>query len=342
MKSHLGDDGPSLGVVKRKKSTLQMGLVFGDVQDDLCKVEESLSSLAKVDPLWLSAPLQYTLDGGGKRLRPALTLLAGRSYRYDLDLLVPMATAVELLHIASLVHDDTVDGSAVRRGKATVSAVWGKTTAVLLGDYLFANAAELVSGTRNVDVMRLFAQTLMTMANSQLGEASTVFDLGQTREGYYERIGGKTASLFSMATESGARLSGASDDEVIALRNYGANFGLAFQIVDDVLDFTGDENELGKPVGSDLVQGILTLPAIILLERSSHDNPVRHLLENRGGEEYLKAATDMIRSSSVPDECYSVAAEFVTQACSYIQDLPDRATRQALVNLAEYSISRRK
>jgi len=332
----------AVGAAKGKEPVLQTTSVYAPVQEDLYRVEENLISLAKIDTPWLSAPLQYILDGGGKRLRPALTLLAGKSYRYDLDLLLPMSTAVELLHIASLVHDDTVDGSTVRRGKSTVSALWGKNTAVLVGDYLFANAAELVSRTRDVDVMRLFAQTLMTMANSQLMESVSTFDPNQTRAQYYERIGGKTASLFSMATESGARLSKASEDSVTAMREYGYKLGMAFQIIDDLLDFTGDEGELGKPVGSDLSQGILTLPAILLMEHSPKENPIAGLFRNRGGDGHLRVATDMIRNSSIADECYAVASDFASQACSHLRDLPDPTTRQALTDLADYSVRRRK
>jgi len=327
--------------MKAKETTLQATSVYAPVQDDLYKVEENLVSLAKIDPPWLSAPLQYILDGGGKRLRPALTLLAGRSCTYDFDLLLPMSTAVELLHIASLVHDDTVDGSMVRRGKSTVSALWGKNTAVLVGDYLFANAAELVSRTGNVEVMRLFARTLMIMANSQFGESGTAFNLAQTREQYYQIIGGKTASLFSMATETGARLSGAPEETIAALGDYGHNLGLAFQIADDLLDFTGEEIELGKPVGSDLAQGILTLPAIILLERNPDDNPIRRLFQNRGGDEDLRLATEMICNSSIAEESHAVASDFAARACSRIRHLPDAPTRQALMDLAEYSIQRR-
>jgi heptaprenyl diphosphate synthase/octaprenyl-diphosphate synthase len=329
-------------IVKGKESVLHTTSAYSPVQEDLYKVEENLASLAKIDPPWLSAPLQYILDGGGKRLRPTLTLLSGRSHAYDLDLLLPMATAVELLHIASLVHDDTVDGSMVRRGKTTVSGLWGKNTAVLVGDYLFANAAELVSTTRNVDVMRLFAQTLMIMANSQLGESVSTFDIGQTREQYYQRIGGKTASLFSMATETGARLSGAPEEVVLSLRDYGYNLGLAFQIIDDVLDFTGEQGELGKPIGSDLAQGILTLPAIVLLERNSDDNPVRRLFKNRGGNEDVAIATETVRNSSIVQECHNVAAEFISHACAGLRVLPHDASRQALTDLAEYSVRRRK
>ena len=145
---------------------MQFTSAYATIQEDLAKVEESLSALAEVDSPWLSTPLEHVLKRKGKRLRPALTLLAGRFYQYDLDLLLPAATAAELLHTASLVHDDTVDDSAIRRGSSTVHALWDRTIAVLLGDYLFANAADLVCNTQNIRVMKLFAQTLKTMTSS--------------------------------------------------------------------------------------------------------------------------------------------------------------------------------
>ena len=332
---------PSLGSVSRDRSNLQIAFMYDPVQEDLDKVELNIHSLAKVKSPWLTAPLEHILDDQGKRLRPALTLLSGKFYTYDLDLLIPMSTATEILHIASLVHDDTIDGATTRRGKATISALMGKTTAVLVGDYLFANAAELVSRTRNVDVMRLFAETLMAMADSELGQSTSTHDLGQTRTQYYERIRGKTASLLAMATESGARLSGAPSNAVDALKDYGYNLGMAFQIADDILDFVGQADEVGKPVGADLRQGIITLPMILLLERIPNDSPIRRMFDNKQSEDNVKLAIEMIRESPIIAECRDIAMEFCSRARHSLQSLPDNTARQTLHTLTDYVIERK-
>ncbi|MDY6834759.1 MAG: polyprenyl synthetase family protein [Chloroflexota bacterium] len=320
----------------------QLESYYLPVSEDLRKVEDRLVSLADVDAPWLSSPLRYILDGGGKQFRAGMTLLAGKLYKYNLDSLIPMATAVELLHTASLVHDDAVDGSDMRRGKSAVHTIWGRSTAVLVGDYLFANAAELVSRTGNVIVMKLFANTLMTMANSELGESTSLFDLSQSREQYYRRIGGKTASLFSMATESGATLSDAPQEAVDALKDYGYNVGLAFQIIDDILDFTAQESELGKPVGADLRHGILTLPAILLLEHYPKNNPIKQIFENKDPKSNIQRVVDMIHNSPVINECYEVACDFCTKACDSLKILPDSSAKESLRQLTERAIRRRQ
>jgi len=321
---------------------MELSSVYIPVEEDLVKVREALRNLGSPSSPWLFSPLDYLTQSSGKQVRSAITLLAGRFYNYNIDILLPMAAAVELLHTASLVHDDAVDGATTRRGNATIGALWGDATAVLLGDYLFANAAEMVSRTQNVRVMRLFAQTLMTMASGELGELSHVFDLNQTREQYYDRIACKTASLMSMAMESGAVLSNAPEDAVASLRSYGNNVGLAFQIVDDILDFVGSEDEMGKPVGSDLANGILTLPTILLIERSPEDNPVKRFVNNGKSPAELSYVVEAVSDLRLMDECYSIASDFYNRACSDLDRFPDNSEKRALLELASYVIRRRK
>ena len=178
-----------------------------------------------------------------------------------------MAASVELLHTATLVHDDVIDKASTRRGRATVNSAFHNATTVMLGDYLFAHAADQVVRTNNLRVVQLFTDTLMVMAKGEIRQDIAAYDSRLEIQDYLNRIGGKTASLFATACEGGAMVSGQPEQAVHALREYGYNFGMAFQIVDDILDFTGDEAEMGKPVGSDLMQGTLTLPALLLMER---------------------------------------------------------------------------
>ena len=316
--------------------------IYEPIQEDLVKFEDRLRSVSKVDFPWLSELLGYSLQGGGKKIRPALVLLSGKFYTYNLDSLLLMATAVELLHTATLVHDDAIDKSSVRRGRPTINQLWDEDKAVLLGDYLFAKAGELAADTQNVRVVKLFAQTLKTISSGELNQIFNAFNLEQTHQNYLQRISGKTASLFSLATESGAVLSQAPAKSIEALKDYGHNFGIAFQIVDDILDFIGTEEELGKPVGSDLAQGTLTLPAMLVLERYPEDNPIKRLFQNRDKQENIKLALELVSNSSIVDECYTVASDYVTKACHNLDLLPPGASRQALAELAAYVVNRRQ
>ena len=305
-------------------------------------MEVGFREVGGVDLHWMVEPLKYVLESGGKRVRPAMTLLAGKFYRYNPEQMIPLATAVELFHTATLVQDDAIDKSAVRRGKPTVNNLWGEAIAVLLGDYLFAKAAELVCSTGNLRVMSIFAQTLMHISSGQLRQYMSAYDWRLDRQEYYKQIESKTAWLFSVAAQSGALISGALEEEVEAFKTYGSNLGMAFQIVDDILDFIGEEEELGKPVGSDLIQGTLTLPAILLMEQHPDETIIKEIFEKRGDRAGVERVIEMIRNSSIVEDCYQIAADFCAQACLALDGLPDNACRKSLFDLADYVIERRK
>lgn len=316
--------------------------VYQLLQKDLDEVETTIQAVANVDFPFQAELLSYCLQGGGKRIRPVLTLLAGKLFDYNRDAVLPMATAIELMHTATLVHDDAIDHSAVRRGRTTVNIVWGEEIAILLGDYLFARAGEFATNTGNLDVVRLFTQTLAIISSGEINQAHNAFNLNQTRQQYIDRIFGKTASLFILSTQSGAVLGHAPQAGITALREYGYNLGVAFQIVDDILDFTSTEEEMGKPIGSDLSQGTLTLPAMFILERYPENNPVKSIFENRGGQDDIQRAIELVRSSTIVQDCYALASEYVSQACRHLEGLSDGAGRQRLVEIAEYVVARKK
>jgi len=324
---------------------LELKSIYQSVKQDLAKVEGQIKSVTEVDFPDLAELLKHILLGG-KALRPALTFLSAKFYNYDLDLLLPMATSVELMHTSTLVHDDAIDKSAVRRGRPTVNSLWGEDRAVLLGDYLFAKAGEFAALTGNLRVIRLFSQTLQIISSGELKQTFDAFKLEQSRRRYFERITGKTASLFALSTQSGAILSRATEESIQALKDYGTNLGIAFQVVDDLLDFTGTEGELGKPVGSDLAQGTLTLPAMLLLEQYAKDNPVRELFNNPGmpeaaRQEKIKRAIDMVGSSSVGPECYKIASDYCDKARRGLESLPDKPVRKTLAEIADFVVSRK-
>ena len=315
--------------------------IYESIEADLISVEEDLRSILKVDFPWLSEMLGYSLSGGGKRIRPALTLLCGKFYDYNLERLQPMGVAIELMHTATLVHDDAIDKSMVRRGRPTINSLWDDERAVLLGDYLFARAGECATYTQDLYVVRLFTQTLAIISSGELEQIISAFNPEQAREDYLRRISGKTASLFSLATESGAILSQSPPESIRILKDYGHYLGVAFQIVDDILDYVGTEAEIGKPVGSDLTQGTLTLPAMLLMEQHPDNNPVRRLFRGEDKEQNIALAIKMVRDSEIVEECYEIAAGYCARACRDLDQLPDEAASQPLIKLADFVVKRK-
>lgn len=319
----------------------QLTSIYGPVADDLILVEDLLESIKQVELAPLRRMLDHALQARGKRLRPALVLLAGAFGDYNLNRLVPLGAAIELLHTASLVHDDVVDGAMSRRGRPTANAVFDNALTVLLGDYMFANAAEMVTRTGSLHVTRLFALALMKMTHGELDQDAAAFDVGKDIQNYLSRIGGKTASLFATATEGGAILGGCPPEMVVALRTYGHSIGMAFQIVDDILDFTGDETVMGKPVGSDLLEGTVTLPALLLIEQQPRDNAVkRFFAARRGREERLAEALAAVHESGVLDTSLEMARDYVRRAEAAIAPFQQSDARRALIEIGDYVLTR--
>jgi geranylgeranyl pyrophosphate synthase len=305
-------------------------------------VEDLLESIKQVELAPLRRMLDHALEARGKRLRPALVLLTGNLGDYDLNKLVPLGAAIELLHTASLVHDDVVDGAMSRRGRPTANAVFDNAITVLLGDFMFANAAEMVTRTGSLAVTRLFALALMKMTSGELDQDAAAFDVGKDVQQYLWRIGGKTAALFANATEGGAVLGQCDERTVEALRTYGYSLGMAFQIVDDILDFVGDEAEMGKPVGSDLLEGTVTLPGLLFLERYPRDNPIKKFFTaRRDRHARLQEALDAIIASDVIGASMDIARDYVRRANEAVDGLPASEARDCLRDLGDYILNRR-
>jgi geranylgeranyl pyrophosphate synthase len=320
---------------------LQLKSLYGPVAEDLILVEDLLESTKNTELSALKRMLDHALEARGKRMRPALVLLAGQFGDYNLNKLVPLGAAIELLHTASLVHDDVVDGAMSRRGRPTSNAMFDNAITVLLGDYMFANAAEMVTRTGSLEVTGLFALALMKMTSGDLDQDAASFDVGRDIQQYLWRIGGKTAALFANATEGGAMLGRCDEDTVAAMRVYGYSLGMAFQIVDDILDFNGNEEAMGKPVGSDLREGTVTLPGLLLLERYPKDNPIKKFFQaKRDREKHLQAALAMVLDTEVLDASMDIARDYVRRANEAITPLAESPARQCLLELGEYVLNR--
>ncbi len=316
-------------------------LIYAPVKERLSRVEDRLGNMADVDFPFLSEVLSHVYCSSGKRVRPAIALLASGFYPHDQQKSEIMATAIELLHIATLIHDDTVDESDFRRGRTTISSMFGKDIAVLVGDYVFASSATLVCDIGHIGVIRRFSETIMDLSNGELRERVGIYDPEQTLDDYYSRIFSKTASLFAVSGESAATISGAPDEHISALREYAYELGMAFQIVDDILDFEGTQEEFGKPVGSDLAQGVMTLPTFIALDRHNGSNPVKAYFEDRNNEKLLAEAVDMIRQPEIMAEAYSEASRRCDIARDALQLLPESEGRRSLELLLDYVVRRR-
>lgn len=307
----------------------------------LGQVEETLLNIPEMHPSNLRNAVRAIVASGGKRLRPQISLLvAGMFGKPDLRAAIDVASAVEMLHTATLVHDDLIDGSLVRRGAATLNAAWTPAATVLTGDFLFAFAAGLASRANSVRVMSIFSETLGVIVGGELRQQFTDWARRRTREDYTERIYAKTASMFVLAATAAAVVSDASEPQIQSLNAYGRDLGLAFQIMDDVLDFTGEQATVGKPVGSDLRRGLITLPTICYIEGNPDDPLLPCALEgNCSGETYAQLVKRIRESSAIPS-AIAEATALVNTAKQHLADLPNNAHRATLAAIADYTVSR--
>ncbi len=322
---------------------LSLKQILAPVWEDIGKIDGILRSVANLEYPILQHGIEAIITAGGKRLRPAILLLSAKFHRYDLDALLPMAAAIELLHTATLVHDDTIDQALIRRGLPTLNSLIDEGTTVLVGDYLFARSAVLSTLPGVSRATRIFAESLVTICEGELEQKFSTHHLTYSIERYYKRIYCKTAALFAAAGEIGAVLSTAPEDDVQRLRHYGRQVGMAFQIVDDILDVQATTEELGKPVGGDLRQGTVTLPIMFYLEAADAEgqDTVRRVIEGQDrSDELVSRAVELIRSSGAVERAHQVAQTFVNEAKASLEGLPDTPARRALLDLADFVVRR--
>jgi geranylgeranyl pyrophosphate synthase len=313
---------------------------FESIQDRIQLVEERIKSQSDGHHPELGAALDHLLSSGGKRIRPTVTLLMGGMLEADPDRLINLAAAIEMLHTATLVHDDLIDGALLRRGIPTLNAQWTPAATVLAGDFIFSRAAKLASETNSVVVMQMFAETLTVIVNGEITQMFASKGLS-LRDEYFERIYAKTASLFEVATLAAAVLSGVDDDIQEVARTYGYEIGMAFQIVDDVLDFTSEQSTIGKPVAGDLRQGLITLPAINYMDDHPDDPDLLYLLKgNHYHEENITRLAQAIVASGAIGETMNEANQYVDRAIKALMELPESPERDALEDLAKYIVHR--
>lgn len=311
------------------------------VQEELRAVETLMRAQANDYHADLAAAMDLLISAGGKRIRPALTILAGKMLGAPYNTLITLATAIEMLHTATLVHDDLIDGSLLRRGMPTLNSKWSPGATVLTGDFVFACAAKLASETESVPVIKLFAHTLTVIVNGEIDQL-----LGSRCQAdinnYHKRIYAKTASLFETSAKSAALVSNASASVIEALRRFGYEIGMAFQIIDDILDYTAEQATMGKPVGGDLRQGIVTLPALLYTAEHPNDPQARLLRDGKCLEDdQIDSLIDSIRKSDAIRKSHQEAVSYVERGLESLRALPSSEERFALEGLANYIVDRK-
>lgn len=315
--------------------------LFSPVEDDLCLLAENLKKLVGARHPILYAAAEYLFGAGGKRLRPAIVLLVSRATAADQEITSKhrrLAEITEMIHTASLVHDDVVDESELRRGVPTVHSSFGNRIAVLAGDFLFAQSSWYLANLDNLAVVKLLSEVIMDLAEGEIQQGLNRFDTSLSIEAYLDKSYYKTASLIANSCKSAGILSGASNETTLNLYQYGRHFGLAFQIVDDILDFTGSMDSLGKPAGSDLKSGNLTAPALYAMEEKPY---LEVLIEREFAEEGdLEQALLLIKDSRGIERSRELAAYHAQQAAQHLIDLPQSESRQTLIKLTDYVLSR--
>ena len=317
--------------------------IFDLVRSDLAKVEEEfcLQSVSSVETI--SEIAQYLQGGGGKRLRPALVLLSSKLCGYQNYPAIRLGAVVELIHTATLVHDDIIDGAETRRGRPSANRRWGNHMSVLAGDWLYMQAFNAALAERNFKILDLLIGVTQVMVEGELLQLTHLHKLDVTEEDYLELADRKTACLFSTCLRLGAILAGRSEEEEAKLGDFGTNLGLAFQLIDDILDFTSSEEILGKPIGGDLREGKITLPLIYLLHKCSaaEAQKVSQVLDEGSYESVpFTDIMDLIERYGTLDAAREKAWGFAETAKNSLDIFPDSQYKDALRSLAEFIVER--
>jgi len=317
--------------------------IFDLVRSDLQKVEEEFcrQSVSPVEPITEIA--QYLQVSGGKRLRPALVLLSSKLCGYEEFPAIRLGAVVEQIHTATLVHDDIIDGAETRRGRPSTNSRWGNHMSVLAGDWLYMQAFNVALAERNFKILDLLIGVTQVMVEGELLQLTHLRKLDVTEEAYFELVYHKTACLFSTCLRLGPLLAGKNEEEESKLGSYGTNLGLAFQLIDDILDFTSSEEVLGKPIGSDLREGKLTLPLIYLLQKCTAAEAIKvSQVLDEGGYHSVRFAEimDLIERYGTLEAAREKARQFAETAKNCLEIFPDSPYKDALRSLADFIVER--
>lgn len=293
--------------------------MFEIVKSDLLLLETELLSVIHSPEKLITDISKHLVEAGGKRLRPALYFMCTKNQISSMEKIMPMAIAIELIHMATLVHDDVIDNATTRRGKSTANSCWGNHSSVLIGDYLFAKAFSLVANKASNEMLKVLTDVICSMCEGEINQNRSTFIADQTENDYLKRIEQKTADFIAASCELGGLAVELSSEETKALREYGYSLGMAFQITDDILDITASSEQIGKPVGNDLRQGIVTLPVIFALEHSADRDELREIVQTKNmSEEKIKRGLSIIQDTEAIEYSYKRVSDYLNHARSVI------------------------
>lgn len=320
---------------------VKLKLLYSDIKPELELIEKELEQAVDSNSLLLNDASLHLLQAGGKRIRPVFVLLAGKFGNYNIDVMKQVAVPLELIHMASLVHDDVIDDSEMRRGQPTVKAQWNNSVAMYTGDFILARALEYITEIEDPALHNVLSKTMIEVCRGEIIQIEDKYKLDQNLRDYFRRIKRKTALLISSSCELGAIVSGTDEKTAGHLRRFGYYIGMSFQIIDDILDFTSSDEELGKPAGSDFIQGNITLPILFARQDPEIYNRLKESLQkDLTNEERLKIVR-MIRDSKAIAQSKEISSLYLDKALKELSYLPKNSANKTMRKIA-FFIGKRK
>jgi heptaprenyl diphosphate synthase len=317
--------------------------IYWHLRSDIAKIEKELEATVETRQLIMKKASGHLLKAGGKRIRPVFVLLAAKFGSYDIEKIKQVAVPLELIHMGSLVHDDVIDDADLRRGKKTIKSKWDNRVAMYTGDYIFARAIQMATNCEKSEVHQILSDAMVEMCIGEVEQIRDQYNWDQNFRTYLRRIKRKTALLIAVSCRLGALAADAPRDEQLSLYRYGYYVGMAFQITDDILDFVATEKQLGKPAGSDLEQGNVTLPALYSM---NHDPKLRSLIINaingdKPEQKVMRQIITSIKQSGGVEYSYAISDRYLAKAYKELEKLPDIPAKKSFFQIAEY-IGKRK
>ncbi|WP_226579339.1 heptaprenyl diphosphate synthase component II [Halobacillus litoralis] len=322
---------------------MKLAMIYSFLKNDLSVIEDAVNETIQSDNMVLRQASSQLLQAGGKRIRPVFVLLGGKFGEYDIDRMKAVAVSLELIHTASLVHDDVIDEAELRRGQPTIKSAWDNRIAMYTGDYIFARSLENLSKLENPKAHQILAETMVELCLGEIEQIKDKYNFDQNLKTYLRRIKRKTALLIAASCRLGAIASHAREDYERALYKYGYYVGMSYQIIDDVLDFTASEKELGKPAGSDLLQGNITLPVLFSMEDLEFKKQLEAAFKKKESltSDELKPLIHTIQTNGSIERSLEVSDRYLKKAYQSLAKLPANRSKQTLKGIAKYIGKRR-
>lgn len=319
---------------------MKLKMMYSFLNSDINIIEKKLEETIQADSFLLRQASLHTLQAGGKRIRPIFVLLAAKFGRYDIEMIKNVAVALELIHMASLVHDDVIDDAELRRGKPTIKTMWGNRVAMYTGDYIFALSLELMTNINKPEAHKILANTIVEVCIGEIKQIKDKYRFDQNFRDYLRRIKRKTALLIATSCQLGAIAADVPESLHKKLYQFGYFVGMSFQIIDDILDFTSTENALGKPAGGDLLQGNITAPALFAMEDVRIRNEIEKVNENMGHNE-ISEIISLIKQSGAIEKSMALSDLYLDKALEILEEFPVNRAKRTLQDIAKF-IGKRK